>query len=76
MQILRHKPVLESTGGMLWISQAREKLLNLNQRNGVWVNPAGSYVRYWKAGETVAHKGSWGSHVRNLHLLVTLQALI
>lgn len=26
--------------------------------------------------ETVYHQGRWGSHIRNLHLLVTLQAVV
>lgn len=64
-----------SIGGVLRGSQARDRLLNLNQRNGFWVSPAGSYLRCWEAGETVEHKGSQGSHVRNFHLPVTLQLL-
>ena len=28
--------------------------------------------RHWEAGEIVDHKGCWGSHIRNLHFLVTL----
>lgn len=28
--------------------------------------------RCWEAGETIEHKGCWGSHIMNSHLLVIL----
>lgn len=32
--------------------------------------------RPWEMGEIVYHKGDWGSHVRDFHLLVTLRAIV
>lgn len=30
----------------------------------------------WDAGETFYHEGHWGSHIRNLHLLVTMHCYL
>ena len=36
----------------------------------------GGRSRSWEARETVYHKGHWWSHVRNLHLLAILRAIM
>lgn len=40
-QDLRHKLILGSIGGVLWGSQARDRMPNLNQMNGILVIPTG-----------------------------------
>lgn len=67
-------------GGVLWSSWARAGLANSHQKRGGLVNFLGILPKEHE-GEGPGrwgdyHKGPWGSHVRDLHLLVTLWAVI
>lgn len=75
---MRHMPLLGSVAEVLWGSQSKDGLVNSNQKKQGLVSstvvlpmwcPRG---RPWETGETVAHKGSWGSRIRDSHLLETL----
>lgn len=52
------------------------------QKSRVLVRFMGSYLRGpqtarpWATGEDAYHMGPWEGHIRNLHLLVTLEAVI
>ena len=71
-----HLPLLGSMGGVIWDSQARAMLMISNQKSGVWhgdlLQGVHQPYRYWQSEKTVDHKGCWGSHIRNLYLLLPL----
>lgn len=75
-------PLLASVGRVLWGSSAEARLVNSYQKSWVLVNHLGILlkgsirVRHWESGKIVDHKDYWWSHIRNLYLLVTLQAAI
>lgn len=58
----------------IWGSQAKARLVNSNQKEWSFgkFHLVLSEKRPWKAKETVDHKGHWGSHIRNLHLFMSL----
>lgn len=55
-------------GKVLWGSWAKARLVNSNKKSGVLVSFTGVLSkgcmrgRLWEAGETVYHKGCWGTH--------------
>lgn len=75
---------MRHVAGMLSGFQAKAKLGNSNKslNSGVLINSIGVLSkkcmrgRPWEVREIPEHKGCWECHVRNLHLLVTLQAVI
>ena len=69
--------LLGSMGGVVWGSQAKARSVISNQKGGVLVSSTGVHQGKALGGkeEIVDHKGCWGSHIRNLHFLVTLRLL-
>lgn len=69
-------PFLGTLGGLLWGSRARAELVNSNQNSGDLVRSR-KCIRHTGAGrqERLVYKGCWGSHIRNLHLLVSVAAM-
>lgn len=65
-----------------WGSWAEAELITSNQKSRVLVSPTGvpskGCIRRTGAGRLgrLDHKGCWGGHIRDLHLLVTLWAAI
>ena len=52
------------------------KTIRVLVRSGRFLSKQCTWARLWGAGETADRGGCWGSHIRNLLLLVTLQACI
>lgn len=77
-----HMSLLGSPGGMFWVPCLRLDWSIQTKNSRVSISPVGvlstghTRGRPGVAGETVDHKGCGGSHIRNLHLLVTLQACV
>lgn len=71
-------PLLGSLNGVLWGSQARVRLVNLNQKSRDldkphWVFSKRAILHTGTGSQgDCRSKGCWGSHIRNLDLLVTL----
>ena len=66
--------LLGSMGGVLWGFQVTVGLINSSQKSEVLVSPMGVLSKGHIRGQTVDHKNSWGSCIRNLYLLMTLPA--
>lgn len=62
------KPLSGFMGRALKGFCAKAKLVNSNQESGLLVSPMGVFSKGrikgqpWEVGETVDHKGRWGSH--------------
>lgn len=74
--------LLGSQGGGFRGSRAKSGLGGSYQTTGKIVDSMGVLSkgykkrRPWGVGETAHHKACWGSHIKNLNLLVTLWAVI
>lgn len=76
-----HKPLLGCVCGVHWGSCAKSKLANLKQINGGLISRMGLYLRGVQEEGTVkcSHCWAlalWGSHLRNLQFLLSLQAAV
>ena len=75
--------LLGSIGGVVWDSQARVELDNSNQKKSMLLlrfmgvlSKGYTMGKPWEAGENAYDMGLWESHIRNLYLLLTLQAVV
>ena len=80
-----HMPLLGFMGEVLWGSEAETRSVNSNKKEKNFGKVHGGLIkgthgvgggRPWEVRETVYHKGCWESRIRNLHLLMTLWAII
>ena len=75
-QDLGHMPLLWSMGRVFWGSWAKTGLVNSKPKEwGLGKLSAQHKGKTLGGRETVYHQGFWRSNARNIHLLVTLQAL-
>lgn len=56
-----------------WLIQTKKSRILVNSKKVL--SKRCTRGRPWEVGKIVYHKGCWGSHIKNLHLLVTLQAI-
>lgn len=69
-------PLLWSMGRVFWDSWANAGLVNSKPKEWGFGKLSGQHKGKTLGGrEIVYHQGFWGSNTRNIHLLVTLQAL-
>ena len=79
-QDLEHMPLLGFKCRVPWGSWTKARLVNSKELG--FGKPRRNLIeevhrtRHWEAGMTIDHSGCWGSHIRNLHLLVTLQVAL
>lgn len=75
-------PLLGSMGEVLWVPRLTLDWSIQTKRNGVLVNSMGIFFKGHTKGipcetrETIDYQGCWESHIRDLYLPVTLQAVI
>lgn len=82
LQDLGYMFLLGSTSGVLWGSRLRLGQSIQTKKSRILVSFSGVLPKRstrgkpWKAGENTHYKGHWGNCTSNLHLLITLQAVI